>query len=313
MKHNSDGCDIPTYRNSLIYTYQTQTKGNFAWHLNFAKIDPTFDFQIIYREILSAADVLDAHIHENSAEVAFILSGEQYFRIDDTDYRMLSGEMLIAPPSSVHSSNHQIMPKGEIFNLTINPACIQALLPSDEAESADKLTSILCAPPKQIEFRDPKPLCSIMEELYGLYYSDISHRSLRIRTTIVQLLLFIADSIETVGKQEKENAFIDGVFSYINTHICETMTVEELSRVFNYSPSVFAAKFKKHTRYSVHEYILRKKIETAQKWMEDSQVVPQEIWSRLSFSSKKYFNEVFKRYTGFTVVQYYKKHVDSKF
>lgn len=308
MRSIGDKGGIPTYRNSLIYTYQTKTKGNFAWHLNFTNIDPGFDFQLIYREILSAADVLDAHIHENSAEVAFILRGEQFFRIDDTDYRVLSGEMLIAPPSSVHSSNCRIMPKGEIYNLTVDPTCIRALLPADEAESADALAAMLCSPPKKIEFRDQSLLYSIMEELYRLYYSDISHRKLRIRTKIAELLLFIADSVETVGEKEKETAFIDRVFSYIDAHICETMTVEELSRIFSYSPSVFAAKFKKYTHHSVHEYILRKKIETAQNWMEDPQIRPQEIWSRLSFSSAKYFNEVFKRYTGLTVLQYYNRH-----
>lgn len=306
MKQTVDGYDVPIYRNSLIHTYQTQTKGDFAWHLNFSRLDPAFDFQIIYREILSAADVLDAHIHENSAEVAFVLRGEQFFRIDDTDYRVLCGEMLIAPPASVHSSNHRIMPKGEIYNLTINPACIRALLPSDAAESADTLAALLCAPPKKIEFRDQNLLCSIMEELHSLYYNDISHRSLRIHAKIAQLLLFISDSVETVGIKEKETAFIDGVFSYIDQHISENMTVDKIARYFNYSPSVFASKFKKYTQYSVHEYILRKKIETAQTWMYNPQVQPQEIWRKLSFSSGKYFNEVFKRYTGLTVLQYYR-------
>jgi len=222
------------------------------------------------------------------------------------EHRVLCGEMLIAPPASVHSSNHRIMTKGEIFNLTINPACIRTLLPTAEAESADTLAAMLCAPTRKKEFREQNLLCGIMEDLHKLYYNDISHRSLRIRAKIVQLLLFVFDSVETVGMKEIDNTFIDGVFFYIDMHICENMTVEELARFFNYSPSVFAAKFKKYTQYSVHEYILRKKIETAQKWMYNFQIQPQEIWSKVSFSSGKYFNEVFKRYIGLTVHEYYR-------
>ena len=100
-------------------------------------------------------------------------------------------------------------------------------------------------------------------------------------------------------------------YYYIDTHICENMTVEALARFFNYSPSVFAAKFKKHTQYSVHEYILRQKIDTVRKWMDNLQIRPQEIRSKLSFSSPKYFNEVFKRYTGLTVLEYY-RNINSK-
>lgn len=50
---------------------------------------------------------------------------------------------------------------------------------------------------------------------------------------------------------------------YVQAHISEEISVEQLARLCSYSPSTFHAKFKQATGLPPHEYILRKKIDSA--------------------------------------------------
>lgn len=295
---------IPIYRNSLTSTYQIKNKNLLRWHVNYTEIDPAFDFQVCYVKFSSAQESIANHIHENSAEIVYVLRGEQFYNVDGKAYRVLGGEMLLSPPGLVHSSENVPEQKGDFYYITINPACVADVVLSSEPETVEKLKEMLQGQTAIYGFSDTNYLRNIMEELFQLHNSDCSHKKLRIRCALCELLLFTADAVESETVNETYTEFMDQVYLYIEDHVCEKLTVDDLAERFQYSKTAFRNKFKSYSQLPVHEYILRRKIEMAKRLLSDSAIDPHAVWEMLSFSSPSYFNQVFKRVTGMTVLQY---------
>ena len=298
--------DVPRYRNSLNSTYQIKNKNVFRWHINYVEVDPAFDFQISYVKISSAQGIVRKHIHENSTEIVYVLRGEQFYNVDGKTYRLLGGEMLLSPPGLVHSSENVPEQKGDFYYITINPACIADVVLSSEPETVEKLKEMLQGQTAIYGFSDTNYLRNIMEELFQLHNSDCSHKKLRICCALCELLLFTADAVESETVNETYTEFMDQVYLYIEDHVCEKLTVDDLAERFQYSKTAFRNKFKSYSQLPVHEYILRRKIEMAKRLLSDSAIDPHTVWEMLSFSSPSYFNQVFKRVTGITVLQYFR-------
>lgn len=60
---------------------------------------------------VSASWPLPNHFHENLLELTFIAEGNYTFRIGGADYPLKGGELFIAYPNEIHSTN-QLAPKG---------------------------------------------------------------------------------------------------------------------------------------------------------------------------------------------------------
>ena len=70
------------------------------------------------------------------------------------------------------------------------------------------------------------------------------------------------------------------------------------------TPSYLSALFKKKTGLSVSDYIMKKKIETAENMLRYTESSYSEIAATLSFSSQSHFIKAMKAQTGMTPRQY---------
>jgi len=92
--------------------------------------------------------------------------------------------------------------------------------------------------------------------------------------------------------------------NFIYDHLHTRITVETLASVTNLSASYFSRLFKKETGYSVSEYILNKKLETAKSMLASSFYSIAEISASLAFPSQSYFTNVLKKDCGVTPKEY---------
>ena len=76
----------------------------------------------------------------------------------------------------------------------------------------------------------------------------------------------------------------------------------------NLSAPYFSRLFKKETGYSVSEYILNKKLETAKSMLTSSSYSIAEISASLAFPSQSYFTNVLKKDCGMTPKDYRSKN-----
>ena len=121
-----------------------------------------------------------------------------------------------------------------------------------------------------------------------------------------QALSFPEQSAFTVNVDERtprEN-FIAKIIQYMEAHLTEKVTLQELCAVFALSSSTLEAAFKKEKKYSPITYFSRMKIDKAKELLREGNMNITEIAYYLSFSSLQHFSREFKKSTGFTPKEY---------
>lgn len=92
--------------------------------------------------------------------------------------------------------------------------------------------------------------------------------------------------------------------SYIETHLQEKLSVEELSSKFSIGRRNFDRRFVKATGNTPVEYLQRVKIESAKKSFESTRKSINEVMYEVGYSDTKAFREIFRRITGLSPLEY---------
>ena len=95
---------------------------------------------------------------------------------------------------------------------------------------------------------------------------------------------------------------------YVETHIKEKISLEEMARELGYTSYYLSGKFQKETGCSIGSHIKRQKVETAKQLLDSSSLTFADISEQLSFSSPSFFSSTFRKYTGMTPGEYRKRN-----
>ena len=107
---------------------------------------------------------------------------------------------------------------------------------------------------------------------------------------------------EVHGLSHRTTAAID----YIYDHLNEKIQLSPMAETLGVNKTYLCALFRRETGITVGQYIMKKKIEAAEKMLLYSGNSSAQISALLSFSSASHFIEAFKKETGLTPSQYRK-------
>jgi AraC-like DNA-binding protein len=93
------------------------------------------------------------------------------------------------------------------------------------------------------------------------------------------------------------------VSNYINTHLDRDLSLSQIARVINISPTYFASLFKRATGTSPHQYVIQQRVERAKLMLSKTDLAIANIALEVGFSSQSHLNQQFKRFTGMTPKQ----------
>ncbi len=110
------------------------------------------------------------------------------------------------------------------------------------------------------------------------------------------------------GQKNHEDAAILKAQQYIERHIDERHSIDELSKKVAVSRRSFERRFRQATRNSVLEYIQRVKIEAAKRLFETSRKNINEVMYDVGYTDIQAFRELFKKITGLTPIEYRNKY-----
>lgn len=242
---------------------------------------------------------LPVHRHFGVLEISLLDRGRQNLQVENRLYRLRGGDLFVRFPGEAHSSGGYPMEAGQLYWLNLRlPKPGQRLFQLTERETA-RLTTALCQLPHR-QFRAGGRIKGLFKELLALYDDhDRPLRTIRLRQTVLWLLLEVVDTAARhVGSETSRR--IAEVIQTIESAPQAMYRLEDLARHAHLSLSQFKARFKAEAGVPPRQFILRTKVEAAEKRLVESRDSVLQIALDFGFPSSQYFATVFKRITGLT-------------
>ncbi|MCH4889653.1 AraC family transcriptional regulator [Acidaminobacter sp. JC074] len=170
--------------------------------------------------------------------------------------------------------------------------------------------------PVKISGLDSAYLLSIFNKLLDLSKkSDLESRIEMIKASMDLLLYYYnnSDNIEMVTTDRKYNQLAK-IRLYIQDHLNQPLSIEDLSAQMHVHPNYFNALFKQHFDLPPKQFINSLKIQRAKELLLATNQSIEEIARNLGFQDKFYFSRLFKKKMGTSPGNYRKlaKDVESQ-
>lgn len=241
------------------------------------------------------------HTHsKNNVEIMYVCSGkcriitpEQTLTINSGNYIILANEC----PHSLKAENASIM------NIEFYLKRQGDISLDDILNEFPELSNIFS---KKISiFNDNGQICDTLRNLIN----ELGERG----KTLYSTLLFKSLIIELC--RNRTSATLGGVVyiskakEYINAHLCEKITIDDISEYVNLSSAYLQTLFKAHTDKTLTQYINGLRIEKACFILKNHNLPIIDIAIDCGFASRQHFMRTFKMHTGLSVGQYRKNNL----
>ena len=94
------------------------------------------------------------------------------------------------------------------------------------------------------------------------------------------------------------------MIQYIEKNYAKKFTFNEVSNELGYSSSLLYKKFKEETKQTFNEYLNQYRIKKSIEEVQRGEYKIYQIAEKVGFTDYKYFNQVFKKYTGYTCTEF---------
>ena len=136
-------------------------------------------------------------------------------------------------------------------------------------------------------------------------FRDAAHvREAMLNNYIVNLLTELLVSREVANPNAQSAGIIEDSIVYINDHLTQDLSLEDLAAQASLSPFYFSRLFKKETGFSPHQYILAARINNAKFLLHSTGESVKSICFTVGFASESSFCTAFKKVTGLTPSDY---------
>ncbi|CAN5558901.1 AraC family transcriptional regulator [soil metagenome] len=247
----------------------------------------------------SAHPGLAEHAHGGAIEICFLVKGLQTYRLGACDYRLTGGDVFIAFPDEKHSTGGNPQEKGELYWMTLSASPPSGrLLGLPDKQGRAVLRSLLGI--GKHHFRGSWRMKDSLDAITTLYHQKPSAltnfaMSNHAGTFLLEVL---ACAKSGVGRALPRS--LVPVLDHIERHLDEPMPVSQLASLAGLSEARFKARFKAETGIPPGEFVLRSRIQEAQRRLAERDHPVTRVAFDLGFSTSQYFATVFKRFTGQT-------------
>lgn len=242
-------------------------KSNLRSEFNSRQYMISSDYEIYYYSDTHMPQVKD-HMHDYY-EFYFFLEGDVSIDIAATITSLQPGDLVLIPPGIPH---HAIIHSSDTpyrrFVLWISNKLVSTLL--EESKDYGFLLQLARCNKRYIFPFDILDFNMIQSKIFQLIEELQSNRfgkKLKTILCIKDLLFFLnrrVYEIENPELTQSEQTLYQGILAYIEDHISEELTLDLLSEQFYISKYHIAHVFKRNLGISVHQYILKKRLQLSQ-------------------------------------------------
>lgn len=133
-----------------------------------------------------------------------------------------------------------------------------------------------------------------------LHYPQIADHALNL--LILELAQEYLDA--AYHKTEQIPPVLSSIFHWIRANCQQPVSIQDIAIQFGYNPNYLSALFKKHTGFSLIQYLNKTRIEVSKNLLANNLITIKEAAYSSGFSDEKYYMKMFKKYEGITPSQY---------
>ncbi|MBR2612007.1 MAG: AraC family transcriptional regulator [Clostridia bacterium] len=206
------------------------------------------------------------HCHEYF-EILYIIEGSGRFVVEGEEYPVHSGCLFLIRPYKYHFVNIELEKPYERyvlhFSLSSLPSNLRPLfLPNDDKKN--ELCTYFSAG------NVPATIRSTLERLDVVTTLSEEKRMLYLSLLVSEVVVLLSDA--HIEREVHHNSELGArVIRYLNDHIEEPISLDDIARHFFVSKFYLCRAFKKHNGISIHGYITQKRVMLAKKLMESGE------------------------------------------
>lgn len=253
------------------------------------------------------------HSH-NFIELLYVVKGQATHNLNGDITTISKGDYLLVD----YGSKHQYIQQGDeplqILNCLFIPRLFDETLNTrhrfDEIADNNAISvnfRSLKGHPAKFIYHDSdghigKTLLYLLKEYNekAMGYQEI------LRCQLIYILIDSMRQIQLPGPEEIEHDVVKHITKYVDKHFTEKITLEQFSEKYGYCLSHISRKFKSETGLTFREYLQSVRINKSCNLLTTTSKKVTEIAEMVGYSDLKHFNEVFKRQTGLTPMQFRK-------
>lgn len=237
------------------------------------------------------------HNHDDSFEILLFLRGNAKFAVEGTIYSMNAYDIVIAQSYELHRMYVQSDEPYERYVITIRNSFF---LKNDCEKYKDLFVKRRLGQNNQISGdKVKKSGIDIMIKRILEYSVDAEDEMKAAKSAIIELLYNLNKLAIKNGDSDLHEERIKDIILFINHHISENITLEEIASHFFITKCHLCRMFKKYTGYTVNNYIIFKRILLAKEYHRGGKT-----WSRASedagFGDYANFYKHFKKIYGYS-------------
>ena len=118
---------------------------------------------------------------------------------------------------------------------------------------------------------------------------------------------FINNESYVPANNQIKNDRLSDVFEYVKTNFQQDISLDEISKIANLTPTSFCRMFKSKTKKNFVEYLNEIRVSNACKYLIETDMGMSEIAYECGYKTASNFNKLFKKLTGTTPKEYRKK------
>ena len=272
-------------------------------------IQYTYYSDISMTEAVNTPTEFPQHWHL-SAEFILALKDDCCFRVNEEDFALETGDVLLVWPAKLHETVHS--PSEGYFIMQFS---------SDLLNSCDDISIHYHALQKLQYFGKEKQeardyLAGKLQECMALYQGKEPFAETKMRIHIYEILLYLCENqlqenpVPSIGTQKNYETFlrIQSACNFIRKNCKENISQKDAASISGFSPFYFSRIFREFTQESFSEYLTRQRINNALQLLHQETVPITDVAYLSGFQSISNFSKVFKNFMNCSPLQYRKMH-----
>lgn len=248
---------------------------------------------------------MDMHIHD-CYEIYYSISGGKQFLIDNRFYNIAPGDIFFI---NQYESHHLTSIDSQIHErivFSIYPDFLKSLCTdATDLDACFQNHTLKSGHKVSLKPEEQKRFLYYVHKLANIhgYGSDVLERSAFVELMVFLNKHFQQNTFNDTSKDISCNIQVDTILSYINQHMTEPLTLEQLASHFYLSSSYLCRLFKSTTGTTINKYITAKRISYAKELLAEGYSVS-ETCEKCGFNDYSNFFKSFTKATNLSPKKY---------